>query len=107
MRTRVRLRAEAESEIEAAATWYGERSDDVAARFLTAIQESFDFLERFPNTGGRIEGVRVQSRARQVPVRTFPYQIIFMKLDDVIEVIAIAHKRQRPGYWLSRTTSTR
>ena len=105
MKARVLLRAEAESEIESASSWYRERSEDVAVRFLAAIEESLEFLERFPNTGGRIEGVRTQSRARQVPVRTFPYQLIFMKLDDTVEVIAVAHKRQRPGYWLPRTTS--
>ena|SRR5258706_11296489 len=98
----VRLRSEAELEIETAAAWYRERSEDVADRFLAAVREALEFLEQFPNAGGKIEGVSLQSRARRIPVRTFPYHVVFVKLAETLEVIAVAHDRRRPGYWQRR-----
>jgi plasmid stabilization system protein ParE len=37
-------------------------------------------------------------------LRQFPYVIFFRYEADVIVVLAIAHARRRPGYWMSRGT---
>lgn len=53
---------------------------------------------RFPNSGGPVFGV-ADANTRQLPVDTFPYQIVFKRFPDRISVLAIAHERKRPGYW--------
>jgi hypothetical protein len=35
-------------------------------------------------------------------VRRFPYGVIYRVREEVIWVVAIAHMRRRPGYWLDR-----
>jgi toxin ParE1/3/4 len=39
------------------------------------------------------------SRAR---VQGFPYNVIFREVDGSIQVLAVAHHRRRPLYWLGR-----
>lgn len=35
-------------------------------------------------------------------LRQFPYKIVYIIEGDQIQVVAIAHDRRRPGYWLKR-----
>jgi plasmid stabilization system protein ParE len=35
-------------------------------------------------------------------VRRYPYLIVYVVRDPQVVIIAIAHQRRRPGYWLSR-----
>ena len=39
---------------------------------------------------------------RRARVQGFPYNVIFREVDGNIQVLAIAHHRRRPLYWLSR-----
>jgi hypothetical protein len=32
----------------------------------------------------------------------FPYVVFYEVVDDAVEVIAVAHAKRRPGYWLHR-----
>ncbi|MFT5527122.1 MAG: toxin ParE1/3/4 [Pirellulaceae bacterium] len=36
-------------------------------------------------------------------MKRFPYFIVYRLTDSRIEIIALAHERQRPGYWSDRT----
>jgi plasmid stabilization system protein ParE len=31
-----------------------------------------------------------------------PYVVFFEVADDAITIVAVAHQRRRPGYWLDR-----
>lgn len=35
-------------------------------------------------------------------VRRFPYVVFFEITGDVVTIVAVAHQRHRPGYWLDR-----
>jgi len=35
-------------------------------------------------------------------VRRYPYSIFYLIEDEVVEIVAVAHHKQRPGYWLGR-----
>lgn len=39
---------------------------------------------------------------RRMPLRRFPYSIVYLLLPEEIRVIAIAHQRRKPGYWRGR-----
>lgn len=39
---------------------------------------------------------------RQAFLRRFPYRVVFAEISDGIRVLAVAHKRRRPGYWHGR-----
>ena len=36
-------------------------------------------------------------------MQRYPYSLVYIVRDPKIVIIAVAHQRRRPGYWLSRT----
>ena len=45
-----------------------------------------------------------QPDIRRVRLRLFPLTIIYRERDSIIQVLAVAHYRRSPRYWLSRVT---
>jgi len=39
---------------------------------------------------------------RKAPLQRFPYVVFYVYDDDNVEVLAIAHQRRKPGYWVRR-----
>lgn len=39
---------------------------------------------------------------RRVRMKRFPHTVFFRSVTDVLQILAVAHHRRRPGYWLSR-----
>lgn len=95
---RVHLRRVAKRDIREAIRWYRRRDPQLANRFLDEVYKALALLEQFPNIGGPVFGV-TEVATRQLPVDTFPYQVVFKRFPDRISVLAIAHERKRPGYW--------
>jgi toxin ParE1/3/4 len=91
----------AEAEFREATTWYRERDPRVAERFLSEARQTLQLIETFPQIGGRVPGV-VDRDVRRMPIHTFPYHIVFADLLDRLEVVAFAHNRRRPAYFMSR-----
>jgi plasmid stabilization system protein ParE len=81
-----------------ATAWYRQRDPNLATRFLDEVYKAIRLLEQFPNAGGPVYGVN-EPHTRQLPVDTFPYQVVFRRFKDRISILAIAHERRRPGYW--------
>jgi plasmid stabilization system protein ParE len=96
----------AELEYREAADWYRARDPRVAERFLTETRRTLALIETFPQIGGRVPGVD-ENEVRRMPIHTFPYHVIFVNLPDRLEVVAFAHNRRRPAYFLDRLPSSR
>jgi hypothetical protein len=47
----------------------------------------------------------VASGVRRVILRGFPCSILYRSFDESVEVLAIAHHRRRPNYWVNRLTA--
>lgn len=41
---------------------------------------------------------------RRVSVPRFPYYVAYLGDDEAIVVLAIAHERRRPRYWIDRSS---
>jgi plasmid stabilization system protein ParE len=91
----------AESEYQEATTWYRDRDLRVAERFVAETRRTLELIENFPEIGGRVPGVD-DSDVRQMPIHTFPYHVVFVRLSDRLEVVAFAHNRRRPAYFADR-----
>ena len=81
--------------------WYADRDERVALRFVAEARKALTFIERLPHIGSRVPDVDDRS-VREIAIRTFPYRVIFVDLDDHLEVAAFAHKRRGPRYLLNR-----
>lgn len=91
----------AEIEYQEALSWYRDRDPRVAERFAIETRRTLGLIETFPQIGGRVPGVD-DTGVRQMPIHTFPYHVVFVNLRDRLEVIAFAHHRRRPAYFLDR-----
>jgi plasmid stabilization system protein ParE len=91
----------AEKEFGEEVAWYRERDPRVASRFSSEVRQALTLLESYPGIGSRVPGV-LDSAVRRMPVHKFPYHIVFLDLGNVLEVVAFAHYRRRPTYFLDR-----
>lgn len=91
----------AEIEFQDATTWYRDRDPRVAERFVAETPRTLELIEAFPEIGGRVPGVDDED-VRQMPIHSFPYQVVFVRLRERLEVVAFAHNRRRPAYFIDR-----
>lgn len=98
MRTRrIEVHPEAEAELDAARVWYQKRSPFAARRFLIEVDAAVMRAAENP-LAGQTAFARYQKRV----LEHFPFCVYYRILDDKIEVLAFAHDRRKPGYWLER-----
>ena len=98
---RLRIIEAARAEFRQATAWYRERDPRVADRFAEEARKTLHLIEQFPQIGGLV--TRIGDRiARRMPIHSFPYSVVFVDLGDTLEVVAFAHYRRRPGYFVKR-----
>lgn len=88
----------AAEEAAAAYSWYRERSPRTAASFLTELDRLIARIETRSDAGPEF-----RHGTRRLPFRKFPFLLVYRAAADHVQVIAVAHGKQRPGYWRSRT----
>ena len=94
----IRVVADAEAELEAAARWYEEHAG-LRAELVEAIDEAIFAIAEGPL---RYPHWRPGSNYRKFVVRRFPYLVLYRVRENYVEVLALAHTRRRPGYWMHR-----
>ena len=97
----VRISAEADDELVDAACWYESHREGLGDSFLNAVDTTVARIAEAPHVGSMVPAVSDQAIRRR-PVQRFPYHIVYMELPDHLRVLAIAHDRRRPGYWMGR-----
>ena len=102
MTRRIRIDDEALDELVEATLWYEERERGRGALFASAAFTRVESLTSFPDAGVPVQGVSGSLLARQVRLLRYPYLVVYAVADDEIRVVAFAHERQLPGYWVDR-----
>jgi plasmid stabilization system protein ParE len=98
----IRLAPEAAQEADEAADWYELRQPGLAARFLAEIDSLLAQIQLHPSAFPRVREVPASRGVRRAAMPLFSYALIFLELKRDIRVIAVAHIRRQPGYWLNR-----
>jgi len=101
--SRLRINAAAEEELRAAVAWYEERLPGLGAEFFSEIGRTLGLIQQHPLMGSPVPRVRAERGTRRVPLRRFPYYVIYREQDAELQVIAFAHFRRKPGYWRHRS----
>ena len=85
-------------EFREAIIWYGEVAGPKQAEaFAREISAKLELLKDHPLIG--TPGVR---GSRWMPLSRFPYTLHYRLAGDVIDILAVAHQKRRPGYWRKR-----
>jgi plasmid stabilization system protein ParE len=101
----VELHPEARAEVRAAALWYEERRSGFGERFVERVNEVLQRLEEAP----ALYPVWRGTEAAPVPIHKaaldqFPYLVAFELHTESVLVLAVAHAKRQPLYWLARTS---
>lgn len=84
-------------EIVGALEYYEGQASGLASALDADVTRSLEFVVANPLLGSPF-----QSGTRRVLLHRFPYTIVYKALADEILVVALAHQKQRPGYWRDR-----
>jgi len=92
-----RLHPEAIGEARAAREWYEARNAEAAQAFMAALDTAIERIEEAPR-----QWPPYLHGTRRYLLRRFPFFVVFREADDRVEVLAVAHARRQPGYWIGR-----
>jgi len=96
----VRFHAAATEEAEGAVRWYNERLAGLGDDFRLELLGAVDRIVRAPLLWPPSVYDR---RARRCLLPRFPYSVVYVVApDSSIVIVAAAHARRRPRYWLER-----
>jgi plasmid stabilization system protein ParE len=101
LRLPLRISEEAEAEMAEAARWYETHRAGLGTEFLDAVDAAVARITEAPHLGSLVPDVGDESIRRR-PVGRFPYHVVYLELSDRLQILAIAHDRRRPGYWVGR-----
>jgi len=85
----------AEQELVEGAKFYANRAGpQLGHSFLAEFERSVALLQEHP-----LLGAAWRYATRRLPLRRFPFSIVYQLHDAELRVVAVAHQRRRPGYW--------
>jgi plasmid stabilization system protein ParE len=94
---RIRYGSRARREALDASRWFRKWDASSERRFTERLDEVMRDVADNPHIG-RENG----DGTRRFPLSPFPYCVVYEVQRGVIVVLAVAHTRQRPGYWSDR-----
>jgi len=93
------LASEAEQELVEGAQFYArEANEELGHAFISEFERSVTLLREQPRLGAVWRGP-----VRRLPLRRFPYSIIYYLSESEIRVLAVAHQSRKPGFWRGRS----
>ena len=99
---RLELHPEARAELRSAALWYEERRPGLGDEFISEVSAALDRIgdapESYPPWHTRSAGQVI----RRATIQRFPYVIAFEEHEQHLLILAVAHAKRRPLYWLTR-----
>ncbi len=93
-----RFHPAAESEHLEAAAHYETRKAGLGAQYLAEFERTMERIRQNP----RRFRIDRQPDVRRASVQRFPYSILFREREGQVDILAVAHHRRRPMYWLLR-----
>lgn len=91
----IRFRPAAAREFASDFRYYEKDYPGRGGRFVGAVDVALSQIagtpERFP--------LLFEPDIRSVKVKRFPYRVVYVVVEDIIDVLAVAHAKRRPAYW--------
>ena len=94
---RVEFHPAAAREFAAAADFYEGALPGLGHRFRDSVGDTIALVLEHPDVGS----IR-RANMRHLIVSDFPFDLVYRVQGEVLQVLALAHHRRRPGYWQRR-----
>jgi hypothetical protein len=99
---RFRLLRQAEHELDLARNWYDEQRYGLGLVFFDAFEGAVEHAQEFPSAGVAVSDPELSRPVRRFPLKDFPFHIVTTILEGTLVVVAVAHAKRKPGYWIER-----
>jgi plasmid stabilization system protein ParE len=99
---RVELAPEALAEVDEAARWYDDHRPGLGRELLAELEAVLSRVGDTPTSFPRLRDIPDELEVRRCLLSRFPYGVVFTVLSKCVRVIAFAHLKRQPGYWLTR-----
>ena len=93
----VRFHGAARRELRKAVDRYDEQVSGLGDEFAAEVEHSVQLIATHSESGSPH-----RLGTRRVQVRRFPYRVVYAERNEEIVVLAVAHHRRTPEYWLRR-----
>jgi toxin ParE1/3/4 len=93
----IRFHPEAAIELEVAFREGARYGRAVSLRLRLEVARAMALLGNTPDIGEPLSGA-----CRRLPLRGFPFALVYYVARDTLYIVAVAHSRKRPGYWAHR-----
>ena len=87
----LRIRAEANAELNAAWNWYEDQREGLGDDLLGCVDAALAAVARAPNSYPRVDGT-----IWRAVVRRFPYVVLFREYPEYIAILAVFHTSRNP-----------
>lgn len=87
----------AAEEFQQTADFYERRVEGLGERFIVELEQTTLLLSERPELGAVY-----QTHYRRMLMARFPFSVVYRVAPDEIHIIAVAHQRQQPAYWVGR-----
>jgi toxin ParE1/3/4 len=87
----------AEHELLDAVSYYEEQETGLGLDYLGEVEHAVNFLMRYPEAGSKVRG-----SIRRLTLPKFPYSLLYRVSKEQIRVLAVAHHKRKPQYWVDR-----
>ena len=94
---RYRFHPEAFEEFQEAVSWYAQRGNPPALRFVAAVQDAILRIVEAPERWRVIE-----EDVRRCLTKVFPYGVLYTIEPEFVLIVAVMHCSRQPGYWRQR-----
>jgi plasmid stabilization system protein ParE len=102
---KLKLSAEAEAELTAAAAWYDDQRPGLGDELLAEIDVACEALRADPNAWPKWpDAALCEPPIRRFLLSRFPFALAYQVLSDCAVILAVAHTSRAPMYWASRTS---
>lgn len=98
----VELSAEAVDDSWEAAQWYEDRQTGLGLDLLDEVEALLPLLGERPRSFPRVRDTDHSLGIRRALLPRFPYGLVFIELPEQVRVLAVAHLKRHPDFWLHR-----
>jgi plasmid stabilization system protein ParE len=104
---RVQLHPGAAADLTSAGDWYELQLPGLGLDLADEVQRGMNAIAEGPEIWPTWPGIGESVGVRRFLLARFPFAIGYIVEAEEIVVLAIAHLRRRPGYWLARLPARR
>jgi toxin ParE1/3/4 len=94
---KVEFHPAAEAELRAAVSYYADRVSGLGEELLADVERACLRLSEHEALGPILDADH-----RRLALRRFPFGLIYRLSSSKVQIVAVAHRRRRPGYWSQR-----